>query len=307
MSTLVPFSDGIASMSLPDLYADTPTELVAAQSLATFPVNTFLENLAIAPTGDLFITSHEAGEIIQLNTEHQLIPYAKLDGKVSGIVILDTDRLLINGWTAEGVPFVAILSQGAVQSLQRVPDAAFLNGITPIAPNLYLMADSYRGAIWSFDTATSTISNWLEHPLLARNDSTDPFPGANGLKRFGDFLYVSNTQQKLLLRIPLSASLTPQEPEIFVSGTNIDDFAFDTQGNLYGATHVYNSVLRIDPDGNTTIIAGADQGVTGCTAVAFFGTDLYVVNNGGMFLPPPGGVEPAQIVRLEVGVTGASL
>jgi hypothetical protein len=294
-------------MPLPDLYVDTPVELVPAQTLATFPVNTFLENIAIAPSGDIFVTSHETGEVYKLDRQQTLSPYAKIDGKVSGIAITGEDRFLINGWTSEGVPFVATLSQGKVDALHLIPDGAFLNGITPVAPNLYLMVDSYRGAIWSFDTTTETINIWLEHPLLARNDVTDAFPGANGLKRFGGVLYVSNTQQKLLLRIPLGQDLTPQEPEVFVSGTNIDDFAFDTEGNVYGATHVYNSVVRIDPQGQTTIIAQAEQGVTGCTAVAFYGTDLYVVNNGGMYLPPPGGVEPAQVVRLAVGATGAPL
>lgn len=294
-------------MALPNIYADAPVELVSAQSLATFPVNTFLENLAIAPNGDIYITSHEAGEIYRLDTQQTLSLYATIEGKVSGIAITGEDRFLINGWTAEGIPFVATLSQGAIDSLQLIPDGAFLNGITPIAPHRYLMADSYRGAIWHFDLATQTTDIWLEHPLLARSDGTDPFPAVNGLKRFGDVLYASNTQQKLLLRIPLGEGLTPQAPEVFVSGTNIDDFAFDTEGNLYGATHVYNSVVRIDPQGQTTIIAQAEQGVTGCTAVAFYGTDLYVVNNGGMFLPPPGGVEPAQVLRLAVGATGAPL
>lgn len=294
-------------MSLPDLYANTPIDLVPAAAVATFPVNTFLENLAIAPNGDIFVTSHEAGEIFKLDAEHNVTQYAKFEGKVTGIVITGVDSILVNGWTAEGESFIATLAHGEIQSFQVVPEAAFLNGIAPIAPNLYLMADSYRGAIWVFELVTKVAKIWLEHPLLTRSDSSDPFPAANGLKRFGDVLYLSNTQQKLLLRIPLDHNLAPQEPEIFVSGTNIDDFAFDTHGNLYGATHVYNSVLRIDPHGQTTIIAQGEQGVTGCTAVAFYGTDLYVVNNGGMFLPPPGGVEPAQIVRLEVGVTGAPL
>ncbi|MEA5449013.1 SMP-30/gluconolactonase/LRE family protein [Leptolyngbya sp. CCNP1308] len=294
-------------MAPPDIYADAPVELVPAQSLVTFPVNTFLENLAIAPNGYIFVTSHEAGEIYKLDAQQTLSLYASIDGKVSGIAITGEDRFLINGWTAEGVPFVATLFQGKVDSLHLIPDGAFLNGITPIDPQHYLMADSYRGAIWRFDLETQAADIWLEHPLLARNDVTDPFPAVNGLKRFGDFLYVSNTQQKLLLRIPLGEGLTAQEPEVFVSGTNIDDFAFDTDGNLYGATHVYNSVVRIDPQGHTTIIAQAEQGMTGCTAVAFYGPDLYVVNNGGMFLPPPGGVEPAQIVRLAVGAIGAPL
>ncbi|MBE9136530.1 SMP-30/gluconolactonase/LRE family protein [Nodosilinea sp. LEGE 07088] len=294
-------------MALPDIYAGTPVAIAPSQTLVTLPVNTFLENLAIAPTGKLLITSHEAGEIITLDRENNLGLYAKLEGKVTGIALIEEDSLLINGWNAESVPFVAILADGEVQFLQTLPGALFLNGITPISANQYLMADSYRGAIWSFDLITQTANIWLEHPLLARADSNNPFPGANGLKRFGDVLYVSNTEQKRLVRIPLDDNHTPQEPEIFVEGTNLDDFAFDIHGNLYGTTHVYNSVVRIEPDGNTTIIAEAEQGVTGCTAVAFYGTGLYVVNNGGMSYPPPGGVEPAQIVRLELGVEGAPL
>lgn len=294
-------------MTLPDLYTDAPIQLAQAQSIATFPINTFLENLAIAPTGEIFITSHEAGEVITLDREQNLSLYAKLDGKVTGIAIVDNDSFLVNGWNAEGIPFVAILVGGEVQFLQTLPEAMFLNGITPIAANRYVMADSYRGAIWSLDLKTQTTDIWLEHPLLARDDNANPFPAANGLKRFGDDLYVSNTQQKLLVRIPLNTDQTPQEPEVFVKGTNLDDFAFDIHGNLYGTTHVYNSVVRIDRDRSTTIIAQANQGVTGCTAVAFHGTGLYVVNNGGMSYPPPGGVEPAQIVRLEVGVEGVPL
>jgi hypothetical protein len=294
-------------MSLPNLYADTLVDLAPAKSLATFPVNTFLENLAIAPNGDLFVTSHEQGEIFKLDLQGNLTLYANLSGKVSGINLVGEDSLLINGWNAEGVSFVAILDHGEVQFLQTLPEAMFLNGITPVAAGHYLIADSYRGAIWSFDLATQTADIWLEHPLLARNDNNDPFPAVNGLKRFGNFLYISNTQQKLLLRMPLDSSLKPQALEIVLEGTNIDDFAFDLEGNLYGATHVYNSVIRVDGDRNTTIIAQAEQGVTGCTAVAFYGTALYVVNNGGMFLPPTGGVEPAQIVRLEIGIAGAPL
>jgi sugar lactone lactonase YvrE len=95
----------------------------------------------------------------------------------------------------------------------------------------------------------------------------------------------------------------------FVSPTNIDDFALDVEGNLYAATHIYNSVLRITPTGETTVIAQTEQGVVGSTAVAFGRgatgqTSIYVVINGGMFLPLPGGVVPANVVRLDVGQLG---
>ena len=174
------------------------------------------------------------------------------------------------------------------------------------------MADCYRGAIWLFELAQRQASIWLEHPLLARSSPQSVLPAANGLKRFGDVLYVSNTEKMLLLRIPISTTDEPGNPEIFVEQTNIDDFAFDVEGNLYGATHIYDSVVRIAPDGKTTIIAQAEQGVTGSTAVAFGQRDseriaIYVVTNGGMFLPPPTGVVPANVVRLEVGKPGYPL
>ncbi|MBD1864510.1 gluconolactonase [Trichocoleus sp. FACHB-46] len=281
--------------------------LLPAQSVSTFPVNTFLENLAILPSGDIYLTNHEVGEVVQLDPDGNLTTYAQLSGKVTGIAWIESNQFLVNGWNAEGIPFVAVLSDGEVQFLQILPEAQFLTGITPLSSRYYLMADAYRGAIWSFDVTTKTVELWLEHSLLARSDENSMFPAVNGLKRFGNSLYASNTQRMLLLQIPLDESLNSQEPEIFIEGTNIDDFAFDVHGNFYEATHVYNSVIRIDRDRRTTIIAQDEEGVTGCTAVAFHGTDLYVVNNGGMFLPPATGVEPAQVVRLAVGVSGAPL
>jgi hypothetical protein len=42
-------------MQLPDIYGNTPVIVLPAQSVATFPVNTFLENLAILPSGDIYL------------------------------------------------------------------------------------------------------------------------------------------------------------------------------------------------------------------------------------------------------------
>ena len=63
-------------------------------------------------------------------------------------------------------------------------------------------------------------------------------------------------------------------------------------GNLYGATHVYNSVVRITPQRVVTVIADVSQGLAGSTAAAFGRnaedrTVLYVTTNGGMSAPPP--------------------
>ena len=295
---------------LPPIYADTLIELAPAKIITSFPVNTFLENLAIAPNGTISVTNHEVGQIVRITPDGNQQIHASVEGKVSGLAFTSNGGLVATGWNAESIPVISLITaDGIVETLVKLPDAIFLNGITPLSDTQYLVADSYRGAIWLIDITQRHGSIWLEHSLLARSSSESVIPAANGLKRFGNFLYVSNTEKMLLLRIPISITNEPGEPEIFVKQTNIDDFAFDVEGNLYGATHIYNSVVKITPDGNTTIIAQAEQGVVGSTAVAFGQTEsdstaIYIVMNGGMFLPLPTGVLPANIVRLEVGKTG---
>ncbi|MBD2169324.1 gluconolactonase [Calothrix membranacea FACHB-236] len=301
------------SAGLPPIYADTPIELAPAKVITSFPVNTFLENIAIAPDGTIFVSNHEIGTIVRITPDGNQQIHASFEGKVSGLAFTENADLVTTGWNADSIPVVSLVTvDGKVETLLNIPDAIFLNGITPISDTQYLIADSYRGAIWLVDIAQGSSSIWLEHPMLARSNPENIIPAANGLKRFGNNLYVSNTERMLLLRIPITAANQPGEPEIFVQQTNIDDFAFDVEGNLYGATHIYNSVVRISPDGSTTIIAQAEQGVIGSTAVAFGqqetdSTAIYVVMNGGMFLPPPTGVVPANVVRLEVGKVGYPL
>lgn len=301
------------AIGLPPIYTDTPLGVVPHEIVATFPVNTFLENIAVATDGTLYITNHEVGEVLRLSPGSDPTVFARAEGKVTGITFAPNGDLILTGWNREGAAVIlSIAPDGTVTTRSTLPEAQFLNGITPLTANTYVTADSYRGVIWQFDAETDQVSPWLDHPLLARSNPENPFPAANGIKRFGDTLYVSNTEQMLLLKIPIDSDHQAGTPEVFVEQTNIDDFAFDQQGNLYAATHVYNSVLKITPAGSTTVIAEAEQGVIGSTATAFGRgtgdvTSLYVVTNGGMFLPPPGGVVPAHIVRLAVGQSGYPL
>jgi sugar lactone lactonase YvrE len=300
----------VQAQELPPLFADTPVVLADANTVATFPVNTFLENLVVTPDGTLYITSHENGTIVRLAPNEAPSVYATVNGKVAGIALTQNNELLVTGTNAEGVATVFLVqSNGTVETLATLPDAVFLNGVTPLDGDRFLIADSYRGAIWEFDLAQRTAQIWLEHPLLARQDANNVIPAANGLKVFNNTLYVSNTEKLLLLKVPITAGGSSGVPQVFVDNVNIDDFAFDAEGNLYGATHIFNSVVRITPSGEITTIAQAEQGVTGSTAIAFGRTmgdrtSLYVVTNGGMFLPPPTGVVSAEVVRLEVGKEG---
>lgn len=296
---------------LPTLLSNAKVDRVPAQVIAEFPKNTFLESIVVSADHCLYVSSHEEGKIYRINLAGTCEIHAQIAGKPAGLAALPNSNLLLSGWNAAGVPTMwKIAPDGSVQPIAELPDAMFLNGITRLVDQLYLIADSYRGAIWQLDVNTHQVSLWLEHPLLARSQPEAIFPAINGLKIIDHILYASNTEKQLLVRIPLK-HLQPDAPEIFVRDINIDDFAFDTDGNLYGTTHVFNSVVKVSPQGDVTVIAEANQGMVGTTALAFgqgeHRTHAYVVTNGGMSYPPPTGLETAKVVQLEIGQEGLPL
>ncbi len=300
-------------MTRSTLFSDSKLSLVPAKTIAEFPINTFLESIAIDSNNTLYITSHLDGKIYRIGDDDIPVIHAEVDGKATGLAFTPNGSLLLSGWNLENIPVVwEISSDGTVEVLVNIPDAIFLNGLTHLSDRRYLIADSYKGAIWELDVEQKQVRVWLEHPLLARNNLENGTPAVNGLKIFGNQLYASNTQNAQIIRVPLLKNYQSSAPEIFIENVNLDDFAFDIAGNLYATTHVFNSVVKIDLSGNITTIAQAEQGMTGSTALAFGKTEeshfsVYVTTNGGMSLPPSSGVEVAKVVRLDVGVQGLPL
>lgn len=299
------------AQELPPIFANTSKRLVAAKGIAEFPANTFLENIAVDNRGDLFVTSLEDGKIYKITPNGEKREFAEVDGKIAGIAFDRKGGLLVSGWAGGKTPSLFRISkQGAVEVLTAIDGAVFLNGITHLKGDKFLIADSYRGAIWEFDARTKKYNIWLEDAALARSDSKNPFPAVNGLKISGDTLYATNTERQQIIRVPVSSDGRAGKPQVFLQKINGDDFDIDANGNLYVTTHVYNNVVRVSPDGTMTIIAEGGEGVTGSTALAFGRGKqdrqaIFVVTNGGMSLPPQGGVQPAKIVRLEVGASRA--
>jgi putative intracellular protease/amidase/sugar lactone lactonase YvrE len=306
---------------LPAIFDHTPAEIAPAQVITEFPVNTFLENIAIDAQGTIFVTSYEEGKIYRITSSGECREFAKIDGNVAGVVIDRAGNLLVAAAIVGGASLkenrktptiLQIHSTGVVESQIALPDAIFLNGMTHLEGSRYLVADSYKGVIWEVDAIAKTTRIWIQDPLLARSDASNPFPAVNGIKIYNNSLFASNTQRQLLIRIPLADNSTPGTPEVFLTNVNLDDFAFDARGNLYGTTHVYNSVIRISSEKQITTIAQAAQGMAGSTALAFGRgerdrTSIYITTNGGMSLPLPTGLEPAKVVRLDVGIEGLVL
>ncbi len=296
----------------PPLANTLPAQPFPSLSLAEFPVGTFLENIAVSEAGAIFVSSLEEGKVYQIDQAGQAQEFAAVE-KAAGLAFDASGTLFVGSSVGSTQPGIYRAEQGSAELIVPMPEAVFLNGLTHLHGSRFLVADSYRSLIWEVDTERRSCRVWVEHPSLAH--AADPFhpvpqfPGVNGLKIRNGALYASSTEQQKLIRIPLDENLSPGTPEIFMTNINLDDFAFDDRGNLYGTTHVYNSVVKITPERVVTVIAGLAEGLAGSTAVAFGRTDadkttLYATTNGGMSAPPQSGVQSGRVVKIEAGAIG---
>jgi sugar lactone lactonase YvrE len=302
---LVGFAYSVSTaQELPPIFSTTPKQIAAASTLASFPPKTFLENLILLPSGDLLVSSHYEGVVYKVNSKGEKEKFASVKGKVTGIAAYGKDRFVLTGNDENDKPEIYLLdTKGTINKLMDLKEGQFLNGIAHLSGDDFLVADSYKGSIWKVNANEKIASEWLTDDLLKRGNEQNPTPAANGLKIYNNTVYISNTQKQLLLKVKIENG-KPSKPEVFVSKVNLDDFTFDDAGNLYGTTHVYNNVIKISPTKEVTIIAEQPQGVSGCTACVLKknakGYVLYVSTNGGMYFPPPTGIEDSKIVVLSI-------
>lgn len=285
-----------------------PVRPSQAVTIATFPAPTALENLVIDPAGDIFATSLTNGAIFRVTPAGASSVFGQVPGSAAGIA-RDTDGALI---VTGGTNVYRLAPNGAASVAASVAGASFLNGVTPFSPGVVLVADSRAGTVWQVDVNTGQSRPWSVDPRLAPAAGAAVAVGANGVKIFGDDVYVSNTSSGVVLRIPILPDGTAGAASIYASNIPLDDFAFAVDGTLFGATQRGNSVVSLTPGGVPATIATAADGLLGDAAVAFGRTaadsrSLYVVNNGGSFLMLPGGPQDGSVVRLDVGVAGAAL
>jgi SMP-30/Gluconolactonase/LRE-like region len=290
------------AQGLPPIFDGAPKKIVGAQTIAAFPKQTFLENLVVTDKG-LVVTSHEDGRLLRIVPGKSTETLAALPGKITGVAADGAGGFVITAFDRAGKATVFLVSAaGALEKTWALDGGIFLNGIERMAPGRYLVADSYRGVVWSLDVDAGRIGLWLKSPLLERADEKSPLPAANGIRRDGDTVLISNTARMTLVRVPLRPDGSAGEPVVFAEKVNVDDFAVLPDRSILAATHIYNSVVRIDPQGRVEVLAEAAQGVTGSTSVALArdGRTAYVTTNGGMFLPPAGGVEPGRVIALDL-------
>jgi sugar lactone lactonase YvrE len=290
----------------------------AARVLATWPAGSFVENIAIDAAGTIFVTLHTDRAVMRVDpVTGAVAPFARFETPVAGLAFAADGSLIVSGGTPGQCPGVIwrVAPDGSVAHVADLPEAAFLNGVTPLGDR-FLVADSLGGVIYAVRPGSpgargdGRVTTWLADSRLAPGDGGGT-PGANGIKIFGGHAYISVTARDTIYRAPVHAG-EAGALAVHAERLRADDFAIDMAGALYIATHPARSLVRLAPDGRRTTLAGAEHGMVGATAVAFGRTAadreaVYVTTTGGTMTVPPEALEPAKLVRVEVGVAGAPL
>jgi PEP-CTERM motif len=273
-----------------------------ADTIVTYQPGTILENIAVASSGDLFVTAIDSGTVFEISPAGSSRIFGQVPGPLLGVAF-NTDGTLV---AAGGSSFYRFALDGTPSLAVNITGAQSLNGVTPLSPGVFLVADDSANLIWQVNLSTESAGPWLTSDLLMPPAGGLPI-GSNGIKLFRGAAYISNTGAGTILRVPILPDGSAGMPEVYASALPVDDFAFGSDGSIFAATQT-GEIIRVGPDGSRTNIP---TGTLGDAAVAFGRTaadlqDIYIVNNGGAFLGLPDGPEAASVVRLPVGITGVT-
>lgn len=158
--------------------------------------------------------------------------------------------------------------------------------------NLYV-SDSFAGTVTRLRADGSGVATWASDPLLT-TAGQPPF-GANGLAfDAGErFLYVANTGDSNVLRIPLRADGSAGPVEVWAHGADLDQrtggtqslhgadgIQFDVEGNLWVCANQANEIQVLSPAGELVArYRGAGAAALDFPASLIFrGRTLYLTN-----------------------------
>ncbi|MRT92413.1 SMP-30/gluconolactonase/LRE family protein [Ancylomarina sp. 16SWW S1-10-2] len=285
-------------------YKDKTISLVKSKIVQEFNRFEFLESVASGKDGSIYTTNLMQGLVYRIK-DGNVKTLVDFDGMLAGLTFLDDNNLLVTGTSdkKEAVILQLNLKRGESKIVATVPEGILLNGIAKLNKNNFLIADSFKGVIWKLNIKDASTSIWLQNDLLASPSIEKQSPGVNGIKVKGNSVYISNTGKMLMVKIPLLKGDKAGDPEILHENVFIDDFEMDAQNNIYAATHIYDKIIKITPQGKVSIIAEAEQGVTGCTCLTWkYGSKstLLVSGNGGMLKANKDEVVTAKIVELNL-------
>ncbi|EPE29425.1 Calcium-dependent phosphotriesterase [Glarea lozoyensis ATCC 20868] len=287
--------------------------------LYQFPNNTWLENFAIRPNGQLLITLITTPEIYLWDplspsevTHITTLPsYVSLLGIASPIP--DIYYFVAGNWTSAAgtVPGTYAIwkldmrvSSPKVVKILDMPKAQFLNGLDVLSPSdgTLLVADSVLGLVWKINIFTRTYDVFIDVPEMKIAVNSTLQLGINGIHIFQNALYFTSMTQELYCRISLNPTHNSSHGAVETLATGIfgDDFTIDRFGNSWITQDPMDLMTLVIGEGSrkgevftlagregTKVTQSGVPYVVGATRAAFGVLEededvLYVVTNGGI-------------------------
>ncbi|KAH7012345.1 hypothetical protein B0J12DRAFT_778574 [Macrophomina phaseolina] len=314
-----------AILASPHVIHQKDSRAPTVSTLYQFSSNgSWVENLAVRSNGELLVTRADVPELWSVSpskgSASLVYSFPNANGLLGITEICPDVFAVVAGVlslsTATATPGSFVIwkvdlkhRKPIVTLTKAIPEALFLNGVTTFDAKLgiVLIADSVKGAIWRLNTKTGAYSIALSDPTML------PAPGqpigVNGVKVFNRHVYYTSSTQGRFCRVAVDAQASSTGPvEIIAGGFFQDDFTFSHDGTAYITTNVENTVLKVTPQGQLSVVAGSANSsvVAGATACQFGRTQkeegvLYVTTSGAQAAPVNGTfIEPGKVVAVHL-------
>jgi len=144
---------------------------------------------------------------------------------------------------------VVLDKNGAVVKIIKPTAGCFLNGITKWHDD-YFVVDARNGTIYRIDIAKGELDTWLHDDLMSPTVART-YPGANGIRVFGDWMYWTNTVRSTMYRVHIGKDGRPDGAiSPFAMFPGGDDFWFAKDGTIYAPSGT--NILKISPTGEVS-------------------------------------------------------
>jgi sugar lactone lactonase YvrE len=232
------------------------------------------EGITIGPDNNLYISTFgfkatgpvaAPGKVYVYTQQGGLVRTLSVTGSTAnllGLAFHPTTKELLVIDTGGGKVLKVNKSTGAATTFMTVTGASSLNAMTFDKNGNVYVSDSAQGIIWKTGAAGGAGTAWVTSPLL-QTAGVPPF-GANGLdftKNQGA-MYVANSGNDQIIRIPVGAGGVAGAPVIFVNSINGADGLFlDDDDNFWVAANQGDNILVLDKTGKLIDRFGRFEGV----------------------------------------------
>ncbi|KAJ5186758.1 hypothetical protein N7449_011522 [Penicillium cf. viridicatum] len=305
---------------------------VKVENVFQFPDNgSWIDNIVVRSDGHLLFTRLDTPEVWLFNTTsgNATLTYSfpnvtscfgisEIDDDIFAVVVGNFSPKTFQpgpgSFSVHKLDFTKIEAEENERALESpkaseivaMPDAEALNGMVTFSreSNLVLIADSPKGIIWKVDTKSGDYSVALNDTTMAPAEGQALPLGVNALTVFDDYVYYTGTTRMVYCKVKVDKDVKPiGDFEIIASGFLPDNIEITEDGTAYIPTAPQNSVVRLTPSGQISLVAGGQVStqLAGASSVRLSKDRqiLYVGTNGGQIAPVLGSfIEPAKIVKI---------